>query len=74
MLTANQIAEQFDQFLGASGAVGRVNDAGRDHGQIRAFNNRTFDIARSVPTVVVRNEDYGRLWRLMTRAGRSSWS
>jgi carboxypeptidase Q len=65
VLTANQIAEQFDQFLAASGAVGRVNDAGRDHGQIRAFNNRTFEIAKAVPTVVMRNEDYGRLWRLM---------
>jgi carboxypeptidase Q len=65
VLTANQIAEQFDQFLAASGAVGRVNDAGRDHGQIRAFNNRTFEIVKAVPTVVMRNEDYGRLWRLM---------
>jgi hypothetical protein len=64
-LTANQVAEQLDQFLVAAGAVGRVNDGGRDHGQIRAFNNRTFDIAKAVPTVVMRNEDYGRLWRLM---------
>lgn len=60
-----QLAEQLDQFLVSAGAVGRVNDAGRDHGQIRAFNNRTFDVARAVPTVVMRNEDYGRLWRLM---------
>lgn len=34
VLTANQVAEQLDQFLVSSGAVGRVNDAGRDHGQI----------------------------------------
>jgi Zn-dependent M28 family amino/carboxypeptidase len=65
VLTANQIAEQVDQVLVSAGAVGRVNDGGRDHGQIRAFNNRTFDIAKAVPTVVMRNEDYGRLWRLM---------
>jgi hypothetical protein len=65
VLTPNQVAEQIDQFLVSTGAVGRVNDAGRDHGQIRAFNNRTFDIAKAVPTVVMRNEDYGRLWRLM---------
>jgi len=70
VLTANQIAEQLDQFLVAAGAVGRVNDAGRDHGQIRAFNNRTFDVAKAVPTVVMRNEDYGRLWRLMA-SGRT---
>lgn len=65
VLTANQQAEQIDQFLVAAGAVGRVNDAGREHGQIRAFNNRTFDVAKAVPTVVMRNEDYGRIVRLM---------
>jgi hypothetical protein len=65
VLSTNQVNEQLDQFLVAAGAVGRINDAGRDHGQIRAFNNRTFDVAKAVPTVVMRNEDYGRLWRLM---------
>lgn len=65
VLPANQVAEMVDAFLVEAGAVGRVNDAGRDHGQIRAFNNRTFDIAKAVPTVVMRNEDYGRLSRLM---------
>jgi carboxypeptidase Q len=69
IVPAAQLAEQVDLFLVASGAVGRVNDAGRDHGQIRAFNNRTFDIRKAVPTVVMRNEDYGRLWRLQA-AGR----
>ncbi|MEZ5286521.1 MAG: M20/M25/M40 family metallo-hydrolase [Vicinamibacterales bacterium] len=69
VVPANQVNEQFDQFLVASGAAGRVNDAGRDHGQIRAFNNRTFDVAKAVPTVVMRNEDFGRLWRL-SAAGR----
>ena len=42
-----------------------INDAGREHGQIRAFNNRTFDVAKAVPTVVMRNEDYGRISRIM---------
>src|SRR5581483_2037258 len=51
-LTANQIAEQVDGFLVQAGAVARVNDAGREHGQIRAFNNRTFDMTKAVPTVV----------------------
>ena len=60
-----QVTEQFDQFLVAAGAVGRINDAGREHGQIRAFNNRTFDVAKAVPTVVMRNEDYGRISRLL---------
>jgi len=65
VVPANQVAEQLDQFLVAAGAAARVNDAGREHGQIRAFNNRTFDVTKAVPTVVMRNEDYGRLSRLM---------
>ena len=65
LLQANQVNEQFDQFLVSAGAVARVNDAGRDHGQIRAFNNRTFDVTKAVPTLVMRNEDYGRISRLL---------
>jgi Zn-dependent M28 family amino/carboxypeptidase len=64
-LTANQIDEQLNAFLVASGALVRVNDAGRDHGQIRAFHNRTFDLTKAPPVVVMRNEDYGRIWRLL---------
>ena len=65
LLQANQVNEQLDQFLVSAGAVARVNDAGRDHGQIRAFNNRTFDVTKAVPTLVMRNEDYGRISRLL---------
>ncbi|MDQ5845662.1 MAG: M20/M25/M40 family metallo-hydrolase, partial [Acidobacteriota bacterium] len=68
ILTPRQLADQLDQFLKANGVLVRVNDAGRDHGQIRAFNNRTFDVNKVVPTVVMRNEDYGRITRLMSDA------
>jgi carboxypeptidase Q len=64
-LTANRIAEIVDAFLVANGALVRVNDAGREHGQIRAFHNRSFDLAKAVPTVVLRNEDYGRISRIL---------
>ena len=64
-LTNAQIQEQLNQFLVASGALVRINDAGRDHGQIRAFSNATYDVAKAPPTVVMRNEDYGRIWRLL---------
>jgi hypothetical protein len=64
-LTGAQLTEQLDKFLLDSRALLRVNDAGREHGQIRAFNNRTFDVTKVVPTVVMRNEDYGRIWRLL---------
>ena len=64
-LTNNQIAEQLDLFLRDNGAVVRVNDAGREFRQIRAFNNRTFDVDRAVPTVVMSNEDFGRITRIL---------
>lgn len=64
-LTPRQIDEQLDKFLVASAALIRVNDAGREHRQIRAFNNRTFDIAKALPTVVMSNEDYGRISRIL---------
>ena len=64
-LTTNQINEQIDRFLVAQGAALRLNDAGRALGQIRAFNNRTFDVAKAVPTIVLRNEDFGRISRLV---------
>ena len=64
-LSANQVNERIDRMLVEQGALVRINDAGRDHGQIRAFNNRSFDIMKVVPTVVMRNEDYGRISRLL---------
>jgi len=63
-LTAREVEARIAVFLRDAGAVARVNDAGRDHGQIRAFQNRTYDVEQAVPTVVMRNEDYGRLARL----------
>ena len=64
-LGATAVSEQVDAMLVAAGVLVRINDAGRDHGQIRAFNNRTFDLAKAVPTVVLRNEDYGRISRIL---------
>jgi|KBSSwiStaDraftv2_1062776.scaffolds.fasta_scaffold33728_1 hypothetical protein len=64
-LTNAQIAEQLDLFLRDNGALVRVNDAGREFRQIRAFNNRTFDVAKAVPTVVMSNEDFGRITRIL---------
>ena len=64
-LTNTQIQERVNQFLLANGALLRINDAGRDHGQIRAFDNNTRDVTKAPPTVVMRNEDYGRISRLL---------
>jgi hypothetical protein len=65
ILTAAKINEQIDAFLVANGALMRINDARMEHGLIRAFNNRTFDPKKAVPTVVLRNDDYGRIARIM---------
>jgi hypothetical protein len=64
-LTPRQIDEQLDTFLKTNGALIRVNDAGREFRQIRAFNNRTYDVDRVLPTVVMSNEDYGRITRIL---------
>ena len=64
-LSARQIDEQLDAFLKDNGAAVRVNDAGREFRQIRAFNNRTFDVNKAVPTVVMSNEDFGRIARIL---------
>lgn len=69
-LSAAQVNERLDGFLREHGALARLNDAGRAHGQIRAFHNRTFDVNRAVPTVVLRNEDFGRIARLL-QGGRT---
>lgn len=66
-LTGAQLGEQVDKFLVDNGVVLRINDSGMNLGLMRAFNNRTFDITKVVPTVVMRNEDYGRITRLLAR-------
>jgi carboxypeptidase Q len=64
-LSAREVSLEIDKFLVANQALLRVNDAGRPHGQIVAFNNSTYDPAQAVPTVVMRNEDYGRIARIL---------
>ncbi|MEQ1922558.1 MAG: M20/M25/M40 family metallo-hydrolase [Pyrinomonadaceae bacterium] len=64
-LTAAQISEQLDKFLVDNNVQVRINESELDRGAVRAFNNRTFDISKVVPTVVMRNEDFGRIYRLL---------
>ncbi|HSK63990.1 MAG TPA: M20/M25/M40 family metallo-hydrolase [Pyrinomonadaceae bacterium] len=64
-LSFRQINEQLDKFFKENGVLVRVNDAGREFRQIRAFNNSTFDVDKVVPTVVMSNEDFGRITRIL---------
>jgi carboxypeptidase Q len=64
-LTTAQVEEKIDGMLVAGGAVMRIMDAARGEGIIVAQQNRTLDTAKAVPTVILRNDDYGRIERLM---------
>jgi len=64
-LTRAEVSRQVDQFLVDNGALARINDAGRAHGVIIAQQNGTYDWTRAVPTLVMRNEDYGRISRFL---------
>jgi hypothetical protein len=69
-LTTGEVAQQIDRFLFENRAALRINDAGRPHGQITAFSSRGYDASRVVPTVVMRNEDYGRIARTLAGGTR----
>ncbi len=64
-LNPRQVAEQIDAFLVENKALVRVNGSEMEQRRIRAFNNRTFDLAKAVPTVIISNEDHGRIARIM---------
>jgi carboxypeptidase Q len=64
-LSAAQVATRVNDWLLASGAALRLNDAGMRHGLIRAFAYNRYDVTKTIPTVVMRNEDFGRIARLV---------
>jgi hypothetical protein len=64
-LSGVELRDQLDKFLLENQVKLRINDSAMDHGEVRAFSNATYDLKKVVPTVVMRNEDYGRIWRLL---------
>lgn len=64
-LTAAQVSDQIDAMLLAGGALVRVNDAARGEGIIVAQQNHSYDVTKEVPTVILRNDDFGRVERLL---------
>jgi hypothetical protein len=60
-----QVRDQVDKFLVDNKVLVRINESQLDRGAVRAFNNSTYDITKVVPTVVMRNEDFGRIYRLL---------
>lgn len=64
-LNAREVAEKIDDLLLTGGALVRFNDSGMEQRRIRAFNNRSFDTSKTVPTAIISNEDYGRISRIL---------
>ena len=64
-LNPGEINRRVNEFLVSSGALARLNDGRRELGAVAAFSNTTYDLTKAVPTVILRNEDYGRIARLV---------
>ncbi|CAN5420795.1 hypothetical protein BH23ACI1_BH23ACI1_08230 [soil metagenome] len=60
-----QVTAAVNALMLDAGVLVRVNDGARPHGQIRAFQNNTYDVTQAPPTVILRSEDYGRISRLL---------
>lgn len=65
VLSNKQINEQVNRFLLEKKAAVRIDDAARPHGIIRVYNNHNFDVTTTIPTVILRNEDFGRIARIL---------
>ncbi len=70
VLSSREALQRVDAFLLSAGAQVRINAAGMIDGLVRAFWNRTYDMSTAVPTVILRDEDFGRLARLF-KSGES---
>jgi hypothetical protein len=64
-LTAQEVNDEIDKFLKINGALARVYDAREAHGVIRAVVNRRREAVKLLPAIVLRNEDYGRVTRVL---------
>jgi carboxypeptidase Q len=64
-VTLAQIDETVGAWLLANGAVARMEDSGMEHGIIRVAQHRAYNPAKTVPGIMLRNEDYGRIERLL---------
>jgi carboxypeptidase Q len=65
LLSGGEINRRLDTFLLSAGARMRVSDAQRGHGLIGARRNETYEPGKSLPAVTLRNEDFGRVVRIL---------
>src|SRR5204862_3763288 len=64
-MTTVQVGEALDKMLLEGGALMRINDAARGEGIIVAQQHPAYDPSKTVPTVILRNDEYGRIERLL---------
>ncbi len=64
-MSPEEIYERINEFLLSAGALVKVTDAARAHGQISSFANRAYNTSKAVPSIIVQSEDYGRISRLL---------
>jgi hypothetical protein len=62
---AGQVTQRINELILKGGALLRVNDAFRRHEQIIAFSGGNYSAAATLPTVVMANEHYGRIARIL---------
>jgi carboxypeptidase Q len=65
ILTAAQREEMIDSWLVSNGALVRLYDGALANGAVGIFRNRTFDETKALPGAILRNDDYGRIERLL---------
>jgi hypothetical protein len=68
-LQPREVLQRASEFLVANGALmtalDTANEGAMEQRRVRAFHNRTFDPSKALPTVVLSNEDYGRITRVL---------
>jgi hypothetical protein len=64
-LTTQQINTQVQAFLMKNGAAVRVGDAAERLGVVRQQSGNGYDTSKQIPGVLLRNEDYGRIARVL---------
>ncbi len=64
-ISPQDVDAKINAFLLAAGALVKVTNSARAHGQIAVFANRTYSSSKAVPSIIVPSEDYGRMSRLL---------
>src|SRR5579884_2008805 len=66
-LTTQQVTQRINQFLREYPPALRILNSARAHGIIVAQNQpgQNYDEAGQTPGVILRDEDYGRIWRIL---------